>query len=668
MLTRRQFLKAGALAGAGLLVPWQRKVGGALASVQVPQVPLPGGAIGKWVDPLPIPYRINATGGGPLAIAMSEFQQKVLPAAFYTALAPPCDAGTYVWGYEGAYPGPTIVAQRGVPLDVTWVNNLMNPVLQQYLTVDQTLHWADPLGTSHINNCMMHMPGMPPNPPCDQPYAGPVPTVVHVHGAEVQSFFDGHPDAWWTPSSGPTGPAYSGNTYTYVNTQEAATLWYHDHSLGVTRLNVYAGLAGFYLLRDPANEPANLPGGPYEIEIVIQDRMFDTNGQWFFPDSPPLNPEHPFWLPEFLGDAIVVNGKTWPYLSVEPRRYRFRFLNGSNARFYSMRLMDPVTMLPGPPIWQIGTDGGLLDTPVMINFPNELLIAPGERADVIIDFAAIMPGTGPEFILYNSARAPFPKGAPVNPNTTGQIMKFVVGPGPVTDQSYDPASGLPLRTGTYTIKRLASGGALNVTPDVSRQLTLNEVMGPGGPLEVLLNNTKWDGTMSGLPAPGITEMPQVSSTEVWEIINLTADAHPIHLHLVQFQLLSRQRFQINKYLKAYAAAFDGAFVPAAGPPGDYNTPNADGAVGGNPAVGPYLQGKVISPAPNEAGWKDTVIMYPGEVTRIVARFAPQDIAVGGTNPGTNDFAFDPSAGPGYVWHCHILDHEDNEMMRPYKVV
>jgi len=193
-------------------------------------------------------------------------------------------------------------------------------------------------------------------------------------------------------------------------------------------------------------------------------------------------------------------------------------------------------------------------------------------------------------------------------------------------------------------------------------------MGPGGPLEVLLNNTKWDGTMSGLPAPGITELPQVGSTEVWEIINLTADAHPIHLHLVQFQLLSRQRFQINKYLKAYAAAFGGAFVPAAGPPGLYGTPNADLAVGGNPAVGPYLQGKAMPPAPNEAGWKDTVIMYPREVTRIVVRFAPQDIAVGGTTPGRNDFAFDPSAEPGYVWHCHILDHEDNEMMRPYKVV
>jgi len=387
-IDRRTYMKmvgtaAGATVGAIALggIGLSKLTPSAAASVQIPQVPLPGGAITKYVDPLPIPARIDKTAGGSLTVTMTEFQQEVLPAAFYTGLAAPFNAGTYVWGYEGTYPGPTIVAQRGVPLDVLWVNNLVSPVLQQYLTVDQTLHWADPLGSPPGDNaCMMAIqPGQPPAGVCANPYAGDVPTVVHVHGAEVESESDGYPEAWFTPGFGVTGPDFVKPTYHYENGQEGTTLWYHDHTLGVTRLNVYAGLAAFYLLRDPIVERADLPGGSYEIEIVIQDRMFDTNGQLFFPDIG-INPEHPFWIPEFLGDTIVVNGKTWPFLNVEPRRYRFRFLNGSNARFYSMRLMDSVAMLPGPPIWQIGTDGGLMDKPAMISFPKELLLAPGEQA------------------------------------------------------------------------------------------------------------------------------------------------------------------------------------------------------------------------------------------------------------------------------------------------
>ncbi|UCH86791.1 MAG: multicopper oxidase domain-containing protein [Dehalococcoidia bacterium] len=625
------------------------------ASVQVPQVPLPGGAIPKYVDPLPTFAGNRVDGTVPLTVTMEEFQQQVLPAASYAGLPAPYNAGTYVWGYQiteagnptpfgPLYPAYTIEAQRGVPTTITYFNNLVNPVLQQYLTVDQTLHWADPIG--------------PVGDPLVDPYAGPVPAVTHLHGGEVPSAFDGHPDSWFTPGFAQTGPGFVTNTYTYPNTQEAATLWYHDHALGVTRLNVYGGLAGFYLLRDPLNEPANLPSGQQEAEIVIQDRMFDTNGQWLFPDAPALNPEHPFWQPEFLGDTIVVNGKTWPYLDVEPRRYRFRLLNGSNARFYELNLPRGLTF------WQIGTDGGLLDTPVEV---NKLLLAPGERADVIVDFAKVKPGT--KLIMTNNARAPFPQGATPDPQTVGQIMQFRVGfPTGGPDTSYNPAIALPgsLRPANPIVG--LDPAVTTILPDQVRQLTLNEVMGAGGPLEALLNNTKWDGTMSGLPAPGITEMPRVGSTEVWEVINLTGDAHPIHLHLVQFQVLSRQGFQASKYLKAYDAAFaGGVYNPAAGPPLPYDTPNADGAVGGNPAIGAFLQGKAAPPAANETGWKDTVIMYPGEVTRIVVRWAPQDVPVNNVSAGVNTFPFDPTAGPGYVWHCHILDHEDNEMMRPYTV-
>ena len=740
-IDRRTYLKmTGTAAGVfalGLLA--KDFVRPSSASVQVPQVPLLGRAIQKYVSPLPHFAGVRVTGNN-LTVSMEEFQEKVLPDAFYAALLPPYNAGTYVWGYKIAsfgplYPGFTVEATRGVLNTMTYVNNLPNPpFLQQYLTVDQTLHWADPLLLGHApmgTTCPIGI--LDPNAPdhC-QPYMGPPPLVTHLHGGEVPSDFDGGPEQWFTPN-GLKGLAYrtksptstNAAVYEYLNRQEPATLWFHDHVLGITRLNVYAGLAVFYFLRDWTLERPNLPGGPDdttvidnsdpinpktikpEIEIAIQDRMFDTNGQWLFPDLG-LNPEHPFWIPEFLGDTIVVNGRTWPFLNVEPRRYRFRFLDGSNARFYSMRLKDvtnPANPLPGPPIWQIGTDGGLLDTPAQIAYPKELLIAPGERADVIIDFKMF---AGKTLILYNSARAPYPKGAPPDPNTTGQIIQFRVGTtlsnpmGPTGDPSYDPSTLQSPRLAAMNrlVDPLTGKLAANVTPVQYRQLTLNEVMGPGGPLEVLLNNTKWNGQDPMMnPIPGsvpdsrgnyLTELPQNNTTEVWEIINLTADAHPIHLHLVQFQLLNRQSFQTNKYLKAYAAAFPGGgldpmtglsypagvYMPAYGPPMLYSTNQTPGTtvptIGGNPDVTPFLQGKLMPPAPNEAGWKDTVIMYPGQVTRIAVRFKAQDGTGFLFDPtGSTKYAYDSSGnlaeGPGYVWHCHIIDHEDNEMMRPYKV-
>lgn len=593
------------------------------------QIPLDPRTLTKYLDPLPDPAVLTPDtttypGVDYYEIAMTEF-----PQTLHTQLPP-----TVVWGYFGSYPGPTIEAQRSTPAKVKWINNLFSPILKFYLPVDQTLHWANPLG-------------LPMDDPARfLPYTGPVPTVTHLHGAEVRSDSDGHPDDWFLPGQW--------NIYDYPNTQEATTLWYHDHALGITRLNVYGGLAAFYLLRDPANEPANLPAGDYEREIVIQDRMFDINGQLLFP-SLGINPMvHPFWIPEFFGNTIVVNGKVWPYLNVEPRRYRFRLLNGSNARFYNLSFDKKI------PFWQIGTDGGLLDMPVMI---SQLLIAPGERADVIVDFGGIPAGTN--ILLTNNARAPFPNGAPVDRRTTAQIMQIRVNlPLIGMDMSFNPAVvPTPTLRVTNPIERLTP--IVPPTPSSPlRRLTLNEVMGMGGPLEVLLNNTKWDGTMSGFPPPGITETPKEGSTEVWEIINLTADTHPIHLHLVQFQLLSRQQFNFNRYWRAYDAAFaGGVFVPAAGPPLLYGTTGVDSILGGNPDITPYLQGKPVGPDPNETGWKDTVRMNPGEVTRIIVRFSPQD-ATATANP---KYPFDPSIGPGYVWHCHILDHEDNEMMRPYTV-
>lgn len=217
-------------------------------------------------------------------------------------------------------------------------------------------------------------------------------------------------------------------------------------------------------------------------------------------------------------------------------------------------------------------------------------------------------------------------------------------------------------------------------PGKKRQLTLKEVETETGPVEVLVNNTTWDGKRenNGQPIPGYTkdaqgnylsELPQVGATELWEIINLTGDAHPIHLHLVQFQLINRQSFNLTQYTSTWAAAFPGGvFIAGYGPPKDYMTANADGALGGNPAITPFLQGNASPTKPEEAGWKDTVQMYPGQVTRVLVRWAPQDIPVNGVAAGQNKYPFDPTKGPGYVWHCHIVDHEDNEMMRPYHPV
>jgi spore coat protein A, manganese oxidase len=698
MITRRQFLKTSAIAGAGLMVPWRDvMLGGALprAYAQAVQTPLPGSAIPQFVDPLPLlsvaggPMETIIANGSEITLMMREFRANVMPSTFVPASG--TYRGTWVWGYRaaitptdpaGTYIGPVIVATRSQPTQIRFVNDLTAEHIAWRDWSDQTLHWADPERQGHS---MEH-------------YGGSIPAVAHLHGGEVPSVLDGGPDAWFTRDGEYNGHAYydgpggGGNVsvYRYPNTQEAAPIWFHDHVLGATRLNVYAGLAGAYPIIDadltlPTGlHPIGLQQGTsgavdFVIPMVIQDRMFDTNGQLFFP-TVGINPEHPFWVPEFEGDTIVVNGKVWPFLNVAPKRYRFLFINGSNARAYEMFLTNPVTKVNGPPLWQIATDGGYLDGPVKID-PNarkgqlqRLVIQPGERADVIIDFAGFQ---GQTLVLRNIARHPFDKGIAPNGNMLGRIIQFRVNqPFTGPDLSYDPAAGTLLRPPMVRLVTPATGTlAAGVTADKTRQLTLNEVMGPGGPLEILVNNTKYSGASTrtygdftaitiGNNTSLYSELPQEGETEVWEIVNLTADVHPIHTHLTQFQLMNRQNFGVAKYNAAYNAAFPGgAYLPSFGPPLDYNTGNGR-ALGGNPDITPFLKSKPRPPAPNEAGWKDTIQAYPGQVTRIVVRFAPTDKPI---NDPNLSYPFNPDGGHGYVWHCHIVDHEDNEMMRPYTV-
>ena len=513
----------------------------------------------KFVDALPIPSVIKAEkkiNGIPFyRVEMKQVQQKL-----HRDMPP-----TTVWGYNGLYPGPTFEVERNQPIQVLWENKLP---LEHLLPVDRTVHGAHP----------------------DQPS---VRTVVHVHGARVTPDSDGYPEAWFTRNFENVGPKFTNKIYHYPNCQRPTTLWYHDHAIGITRLNVYSGLAGFYLIRDQKESKLNLPSGKFEIPLLIQDRSFYPDGELFYPSQPgqepppapqpPIDPTipNPSVVPEFFGDTILVNGKVWPFLEVEPRKYRFRILNGSNSRFYR------ITLSSGGNFVQIGTEGGLLEHPVTL---SQILIAPAERADVIIDFSQ---NAGQKIILTNDAPAPFPDGTPPNADLS-QIMEFRV-----KKHSGKPdKSKIPARLSC--LEHLDPNDASTV-----RMNTLVESTDEFGRLKLLLNNMEW----TQLP---LTETPKNGDIEIWELFNTTPDTHPIHLHLVMFQILNRATFT-----------------------GDPNGPDL--------SIGPP-----IPPDPNEVGWKDTVRANPGEVTRIIARFGPFTGI--------------------YPWHCHILEHEDHEMMRPYEVL
>jgi FtsP/CotA-like multicopper oxidase with cupredoxin domain len=637
-LTRRQVLKYGAGAGAALFVPWEI---GTRAAVAAPFTAptLPGGDIPKYVQPLIVPPAMPRTAvlraGGKnvdyYEIAVRQFVQQILP--------PSLPAST-VWSYGSVnhpatfnYPAFTIESRWRRRVRVKWVNDLKNPstgdFLPHILSVDPTLHWANPPGGTAGRD---ERPDFTSTP---GPYDGPVPIVTHLHGIEgVQQEHDGYAEAWYLPAAGniPAGFATTGTFYDafrqssplggdwapgaavfeYPNDQRATTLWYHDHTLGMTRVNVYAGPAGFYLIRGgPADDPSRQLPGPapaegdspglsyHEIPLAIQDRSFNDDGSLFYPDSREFfdgfagpyigdggSDISPIWNPEFFGDAMLVNGRTWPFLEVEQRRYRFRILNGCNARFLILKLDNDL------PIWVIGTEGGFLRAPVQL---PELLMSPAERLDVIVDFTNVPVGS--EIVMQNlGPDEPFSGGAPdedfdaANPATTGQVMRFQV----VTSRDRD----ISKPPDKLRLPRLTPLGPAGNTRKVSLNEVDSETLSGVGPRAALL------GTMNGTPnvlewADEITENPAVGATEVWEMHNFTADAHPIHVHEVQFQVVNRQ---------------------------------------------PMGPGPARPPERWETGFKDTVIAYPGEITRIKARFG-----VGGR----------------FVWHCHIVEHEDNEMMRPF---
>jgi len=492
--------------------------------------PLQLATLAPFVDPLPVPpiahtsETVAATSSPGRRVPLYRIAMREIEARVHRDVKP-----TRCWSYGTGVPGPTFEVRAGEPIAIEWKNAL--PV-KHFLPIDHTLCGAD----------------------TRQPE---VRNVVHVHGARVPPESDGDPERWFAPGAA--------RVVHYPNHQDAATLWYHDHAMGIERLNQYAGLFGAYLIRDRVEDALGLPGGPYEIPLFVFDRYFDADGQLVYPTSG--TPETP-WTSEVYGDAILVNGTLTPDLEVERRAYRFRVFNASNARFLFLSLSN------GAPFVQIGSDQGLLPRPVR---RPTLSLAPGERADVVVDFAAL---GGQAIVVRNQAI---------------EVMRIRVKAGPAA-----PAWQAPpvLRD----VPRMPRASAV-----ATRALSLEEFRDPTHGMLMLLDRKRWRDPVS--------EKPVLDSVEIWELANCTEDAHPIHLHLVRFQVLDRQPFD------AEAMGFDRKLV---------------------------LTGPPVAPEPHELGWKDTVQAYPDFVTRIIVRF-------------------EGHAGR-YVWHCHVLEHAANEMMRPFEVV
>eukprot|EP00249_Psilotum_nudum_P013898 c24574_g1_i3 orf=289-1620(-) len=437
-----------------------------------------------------------------------------------------------------------------------------------------------------------------------------IPTVVHLHGGLNEPESDGHSHSWFTSNFNEKGPTWKKEVYHYHNKKDPGNLWYHDHAIGLTRLNILAGLLGAYVIRKPSIERSfNLPMKmEYDRHLVVMDRNFNRDGSIFI-NSTGDNPSiHPEWQPEYFGDVIIVNGKAWPYLNLSRSKYRFRIINASNARFFRLALSN------GLPFIQIGSDSFYLEKPVVM---KEILVAPSEIADVVIDFS--MSHTD-QIVLTNSAVYPFPGGDPVN-HLNGQVMKFVLDKNSDThDHSSIPRDLIPIR-------RLHK----NMTVK-TRYITMYEYdSNTGNPTHLLLNFLPFTSPT--------TETPKQGTTELWYIINLTDDNHPLHLHLVAFQVVSQQALNdtddlVNCMLKLKDAEKCDVWK--------YATKN-----------------KPTHPPANEAGWKNVYKVKPSYVTAILSRFSQVDMST---------FPFNASAEPGYVYHCHILDHEDNEMMRPFKIL
>ncbi|CAM8950664.1 unnamed protein product [Rhodiola kirilowii] len=477
-------------------------------------------------------------------------------------------------------PGPIIEALHGIATKVKWSNHLPP---KHILPWDPTIPTAIPERKSGI------------------------PTVVHLHGGIHGSESDGNAHAWFTRRFIERGPLWSTSSYTYPNNQQPGTMWYHDHAMGLTRVNLLAGLVGAYVLRDHKVEgPLKLPhGSEYDRALVVFDRSFKADGSIYM-TSVGNNPKiHPQWQPEYFGNAITVNGKAWPYLSVRRRKYRFRIINASNARFFKFFFNNGLNFI------HVASDSAYHEKPVVL---KEILLAPSEIADVVIDFSTSKTDS---VVLHNGAPYPYPGGDPVD-DFNGKVMKFVIDKKPVVDTSLVPATLIK-----YPSADITSAVRTRYIAMYEYKSSIDE------PTHLYINGQPYD-------APA-TEIVKAGTTEVWDVINLTEDNHPLHIHVGLFRTLSQTEL-IKLKLEEFKACM---------------TKKNDAA---KCHLEKYARGNVTAVPAHEHGWKNVFKMQPGFVTKILVRF--------GYIHTNETYSFDATKGPGYVYHCHILDHEDNVMMRP----
>ncbi|MDH3514675.1 MAG: multicopper oxidase domain-containing protein [Gammaproteobacteria bacterium] len=673
--TRRGFLKSTAAVGVGFALP------GLWTGRRARAVPLADGLSDPALQPKFVEFAPNALDPGFLFKDLNDkgkpskrpdFRIRVKETIQETGLFNPSNGDrlkTRVWGYGAdtvSWPGQTFqvmsTSAGGAPETVVrWDNKLTSK--KHLLPVDANLHWCYSLhGESSANGVDYRQFSIQKDG---------VPIITHLHGGNTDFQFDGNPEFFYSRGGKVIGPQWDfvpggfTDTFRYNNDVPAGSLWYHDHALGLTRLNVYAGLAGFYFVRDDMDtglpdNPLNLPAVPYELAYAIQDRMFTDSGALFYPAFPGdpfyddfitgegviLPPEHfpgggPTALAEFFGDHMVVNGKIWPKEDVEPRNYRMRLLNGCDSRFMVIQFVavdvgetDPSTGTPLP-FWVIGSDQGL-GTPVET---DTLVFEPGGRYDIVIDFSdpAL---NGRRVIMKNlGGDAPFGGafGGDLDPadlfpdRQTDRIMAFDV----VVPLSYVPDNFAPGSIPGY---------AATASSATTRRVALFEGADEFGRLQPLLGTVN-DGDLNTdnvataytwFQPP--TETPTSGSTEIWEIYNFTADAHPIHLHLVNFEILDRQNFEYDVT-------------------GVQTTLQHNGTTGEAPEVSNIrnLTPASVGPEYFEAAPKDMVTALPGDPEGAPATGQLVRIRAKFDKPGR------------YVWHCHILSHEDHEMMRVLEV-
>ena len=687
-INRRRFMQSAA--GAAAFLAFRRRAYAfqqsplGLAKFGIGQQ-LPG--LGAAGIPVAVPDTLSHAGFDYYRIQAGQYSQKMHPGLPATTL----------WGYADVtagqsevhgYLGPAIAATKGRPVRVTYLNNLPLP---------------HPLASSIDRT----IPGTKAGEPDNR-------MAPHLHGGLVPWQYDGGPYHWFTPGGAQHGVDYTGEDYIYPNDQSARLAWYHDHALGITRINAYTGLASAYVMMDGFEASLVSQGllpDAIGVPLIIQDKAFNADGSLWYPTvyeknnsavgvpnptgrwdyGPTIDDPHKATgvtdpatlaaslIPEFFADTILVNGMAYPFLAVDPKRYRFRLLNGSQARFYNLQLYyedgsnpgEANLADPGPKIIQVGAEAGFLPRPAVLNNPPQqiafdtnplsptegnatkytLLLSPGERADIVVDFSG---ARGRRLILYSDAPAPFPGGDNRNDYFTNDPSQVSAGGAPSTSAGFGPNTRTLLQirvnnvqppvqlTDDVYISKLTAQLATQASTFVvgktmlTKDLTLNEDFDEYGRLIQMLgtnvsirNNNQGLQSFSRTYEDPPTEIAHYGDVQVWRIFNLTGDTHPIHFHLVNVKVLGRQPFNADTY-----------------------------------AGVPTFTGPMRPPDANEAGWKETVRMNPHEMTTVVMPFLRPKYIETSSRPTSTQF-------PGYhsyVWHCHILEHEEHDMMRPLLLV